>query len=732
MAGSTHRNQICMVALCSIQIHQINRPLINCSLNEFSSNIIHHATFESGRKLESLIRVRPRWCLFDLVVPGRLSTSYTDNGYEPLSTAIFRSGSLVADIVVDIGSHVGYFSCLAASANPRARVIAVEASPENAAVISSNSLLNSFNLEVRNYAFGRASGRVKFEITENSDNCGLSGHPLSPTIDQIEIEAITGIDLGIAPSQRLLVKIDVEGHELSVLQGLEQLVIDAADVRILLEFHPKCILKAGQSPSEILEWLWGHDFRIFALDEKLYEWKEICDLGFINGIGSGYVNLWCVPSAAALTLCAVMHSAGIGGAERSHVEVVQSLVGAGFMVHTILPIPDLGLVDLLHEVGSSTSLVAAYPWWVVHTDYPALNEAIDNWQASLISQEVIEVMKVVDPEVVLTQSIVIPQGATAALTLGKPHVWWIREFADRDYDLQLPLPPAQTGQLVAMLSNKVLTNSSAVREHFFPSAPDMASVVYPIPRLAIQNNSRALVTRPWTIGIVANLNPGKGHSDALSAIAQLTQEGFDIRLACIGGGSVEDFQRLTKLAEKFGIHEKVIFTGQILDRSTIYNSIDTLLITSRSEAFGRVAFEATDAGLPIIYPLSGGIVEYMVANETGLAYTSNDTQDLARAIRFLATNTEVGDRLVRAARSHFHRFRENSANVNKLANHLRASRSGGQLEAAKTLSFWLTKGWLERDSAIAERDSAIAERDKILHSTIWKSFKAYRWLRSKI
>jgi FkbM family methyltransferase len=641
--------------------------------------------------------------------------------------------------VVDVGAHIGYFSCLAANANPRARVIAVEASPQNASVVASNSLLNGFNLEVLNYAFGHMPGRVRFDITEASDNCGLSGHPISPTVDQIDIDVITGIDLGIAPNQRLLLKIDVEGHELSALKGIEQLVIDAAGVQILLEFNPKCILKAGQSPREIFEWLWGHDFRIFALNEEVYQWHEICDLGFVDEIDSGYVNLWCVSSASALTVCAVMHSAGIGGAERSHVEVVQSLIGAGFMFHTILPMPDSGLVDLLHEVGSSTSLVTAYPWWVVHADNPAPSEAIHNWQESLISEEIIEVLKVVDPEVVLTQSIVIPQGATAALALGKPHVWWIREFADRDHGLQLPLPPAQTGQLVAMLSNKVLTNSSAVRGHFFPSAPDMASVVYPIPRLTIQNNLRALVTRPWTIGIVANLNPGKGHSDAFSAIAQLTKEGFDIRLACIGGGSVEDFQRLTKLAEKLEIHEKVIFTGQILDRSAIYNSIDTVVITSRSEAFGRVAFEATDAGLPIIYPLSGGITEYMVANETGLAYSLNDTQDLARAIKFLATNIEVADRLVRAARSHFQLFRENSANVNALANHLRASRSGGQLDAAKSLVFYLTKSVLKfdsaiskRDSAIAERDSAIAERDSVLNSTIWKTFKAYRWLRSKI
>ncbi len=703
--------------------------------------------------MESLKRVRPLKCSFDLDVPSRNVSWYLDSGYEPFSTAIFRSACLVADVVIDIGAHIGYFSCLAASAKPTARVIAVEASPENGKAIASNAALNGFNIEVHNAAFSNSIGRVDFDITEASDNCGFSGHPNSPTIDRIQIQTITGTELNIEPRQRLLVKIDVEGHELKALEGIEQLFTESAEVRLLIEFNIKCILSAGQSPSAILEWIWDHDFRIFALDEKAQRWREVSEVKYAEQLVSGYVNLWCVPTPSALTVGAVMHSASLGGSERSHVEVVENLVGAGCMVHTILPEPDLGLSELLREVGSSTSLVKSFPWWVVPKSDPAQDMAKDYWQANLISQDVIEEIMLVDPEIVLTQTIVVPQGAIAALALGKPHVWWIREFADLDHGLLLPFTREKTGQIVASLSNKVLTNSLAVREYFFPANPDMACVVYPIPRLTTQNVTRVHVDRPWTMGIVGNLNQGKGHSDALIAMSALVQEGLDIRLACIGGGSEEDLERLSRQAVHLGISDKVTFSGQIFDRDDIYDLMDAVVITSRAEAFGRVAFEATDAGLPIIYPLSGGIVEYMVAGETGLAYISNDTQDLALTMKSLFSNIEIGDRLVSNARAHFDKLRSDPARVSLLVHQLRESCSGDADGALDSFRFLLGKSLMqiknsiaerdgaiaerdgaiaERDGAIAERDGAIAERDGVINSRIWKFSLPYRKLRALI
>ncbi len=665
-----------------------------------------------GETLEALSLIQPRNCSFKLAVPSRNTEWYSITGYEPFSTAIFRSACLTSDVVIDVGAHVGYYSLLAASTKPDARVIAIEASPDNASVISSNAELNSHKVEVWNAAFLNVLGTVNFKISEASDNCGMTGHPNSTTLNEIEVKAITGNELDILPGQRLVVKINVEGHELSALKGLSEVLSAGDDVRILIEFNPKCILAADKSPSELLEWILSNNFRIFALDEKEFEWREVTDSNFGENVNLSYVNLWCIPADIAMTVCVVMHSAALSGAERSHVEVVENLVGAGCMVHTIMPKPDAGLVELLQAVGSSTSLITAYPWWVVPKNHPAPLDINSYWQTNLISNEIFEIIESVDPEVVLTQTIVIPQGAIAALALGKPHVWWIREFADRDHDLELPLSPAQMGELIASLSDKVLTNSAAVRDYFFPLNPETALVVHPIPRLRNVETLNAPLIRTWTIGIVGHLHQGKGQTDAINAIAKLTLEGHEINLVCIGSGSEEALKQLQELAVQLGISDKVSFKGQLQNRLSIYELVDAVAVTSRAEAFGRIPFEATDAGVPVVYSKSGGIVEYMIEGETGLGYMPGNIDELALAIKSLATNSELGLRLVSGARTHFQNLRNDPLRLTTLVNQLRISRNAPPKKILNNFNYWVLKSAVaERDSAVVERDSAVAERD---------------------
>jgi FkbM family methyltransferase len=665
--------------------------------------------------VEPLTHVRPRGCSFDLEVPSRNSAWYVEAGYEPFSTAIFRSACRVADVVVDVGAHVGYYSCLASSTNAGARVLAVEASPANAQVAERNAASNGVRVEFRHAAFGQVSGQASFEITEASDNCGLSGHPNSPSIERITLAAITGRDLGIDPGKRLVLKIDVEGHELSVLEGFGEVVAEAADVRILVEFNPKCILSAGGSPGAVLRWLADHDFRVFALDEGSFRWSEVSDDSLIEHVGHGYVNLWCIPRSRAVVVCAVMHSARLAGAERSHVEFVEDLIGAGGMIHTIMPLPDGGLFEQARSAGSSASLVGACPWWVTAESQPDAAGAERQWQENLVSREVVGEVSGIDPDVVLSQSIVVPQGALAALILGKPHVWWIREFVDLDHGLRLPLPPQQAGQLVAGLSNAVLTNSAAVRRHFFPFNPDAASVVHPCPRLA----AAPVIGLGWgqalTLGIIASLQAGKGHAAAIEALAELAGEGLDVRLACFGDGSPVDLDRLRRLAAELGVLDRVVFAGHVADRASVYGMVDVVAVTSLAEAFGRVPFEATDAGRPVIYARSGGIVEHMQDGQTGLAFSPGNAHEFAQAVKSLVADPDLASRLVHGARDHLHQLRSDPSRAERLLETLRGAMDKPPDGATSGLAFWLAKSALAaaaaRDAAFAARDASVAERD---------------------
>jgi FkbM family methyltransferase len=171
--------------------------------------------------MEQTASIRPSGEGFNLEVPNRLEPAYVA-GYEPFSRAIFASSALGCDVVVDIGAHMGFFSMVALQSNPSLEVIAVEASPDNFEILSRN--LNGHILEGRAKAlfgaFGSTTGDREFHLTEASDNGGLTGHPLSSTVQKVAVPGVTSDSLGIRSGARILAKVDVEGHEIEALEEL--------------------------------------------------------------------------------------------------------------------------------------------------------------------------------------------------------------------------------------------------------------------------------------------------------------------------------------------------------------------------------------------------------------------------------------------------------------------------------------------------------------------------------
>jgi glycosyltransferase involved in cell wall biosynthesis len=255
--------------------------------------------------------------------------------------------------------------------------------------------------------------------------------------------------------------------------------------------------------------------------------------------------------------------------------------------------------------------VASYPWWVWNESY-GVNE--QTWQSGLATNPVTGPIREVDPDVVMTQTVVVPYGALAAAQLGKPHVWSIREFSDKDHDLKLPLPSGETGLIISGLSSKVLTVSKAVRDHFFPKDAAAAKVLYPRPALLGLNPVKRERGSVWNLGIVASLQPGKGHTDAINAVASLLRRGIKVNLVCVGSGNQADLKRLTNLVSDLGIEDSVKFAGLISDNKEIYGMFDAVAVTSRAEAFGRVAFEATDTGNGPYVILNDTITTYFTGN----------------------------------------------------------------------------------------------------------------------
>jgi len=156
-----------------------------------------------------------------------------NNLSEPWMKHYFKPNS--GDVVIDIGAHVGKYSLVAArSVGERGTVIAIEAHPENFNALLNNMHLNRFrNMIALNVAAFNEDGK-KMRLYGFRDN----SYSLK-SLEGVEVETRT-VDsiLKEYPSRRVdWVKIDVEGAEVQVLEGMKDIIKNNQNLKILIEVH---------------------------------------------------------------------------------------------------------------------------------------------------------------------------------------------------------------------------------------------------------------------------------------------------------------------------------------------------------------------------------------------------------------------------------------------------------------------------------------------------------------
>jgi hypothetical protein len=78
------------------------------------------------------------------------------------------------------------------------------------------------------------------------------------------------------------------------------------------------------------------------------------------------------------------------------------------------------------------------------------------------------------PDIVITNTIVIPLGAVVAWLIGCPHIWIVNEYGELDHKLKFFLPFQEITNFICKSSDKVITCSKAVRDSLFPNLCEAA------------------------------------------------------------------------------------------------------------------------------------------------------------------------------------------------------------------------------------------------------------------
>jgi FkbM family methyltransferase len=182
---------------------------------------------------------------------------YFFGAYEADTVQWFRSMLRPGLTMLDIGAHVGQYSLIAGAAvTPTGRVHSFEPNPASFRRLSTNLALNGFpHARAHPMALSNTTGSTTLYVPKSDNQGEASLQACVPGSDTATIRSMTAdqwmetADLGTPPRVDLI-KIDVQGFELRVVEGAQNLLRRFRPT-ILCEFEDRWLRLAGTSSVEL-------------------------------------------------------------------------------------------------------------------------------------------------------------------------------------------------------------------------------------------------------------------------------------------------------------------------------------------------------------------------------------------------------------------------------------------------------------------------------------------------
>lgn len=238
------------------------------------------------------ICVQYDWNLLIGVPSGdwRLAAYLSLGGHFEYGTEILYRKVIRSDmVVVDIGANVGIYTLHALKAG--AEVYAFEPTPETFNILRHNVALNGFEYSPKVHLYNSAVSDRE-EITEFavvSNSCGHNSMFRENKDDKIIRVPTVRLDDTLDGIKIDCFKVDVEGAEMLVLNGMESLLKNNASVVGFVEFAPGNLRRSGIEPRDLYDRLNQMGFRdIRLIDETsgetyaIHDYKDICDAISVN------------------------------------------------------------------------------------------------------------------------------------------------------------------------------------------------------------------------------------------------------------------------------------------------------------------------------------------------------------------------------------------------------------------------------------------------------------------
>ncbi len=135
------------------------------------------------------------------------------------------------------------------------------------------------------------------------------------------------------------------------------------------------------------------------------------------------------------------------------------------------------------------------------------------------------------------------------------------------------------------------------------------------------------------IGMVARLQPQKGHIYLFDAAEKILKEAPNTRFVLVGGGPDRD--KLEEMVKHKGLDKYIHFLGYRDDVPRLLGLFDIFTLPSLFEGLPNVVLEAMASSLPVVATPVDGTKEAVVPGETGILVPTKDPAKLADALTAL-------------------------------------------------------------------------------------------------
>ncbi|MDY6836576.1 MAG: FkbM family methyltransferase [Thermodesulfobacteriota bacterium] len=195
--------------------------------------------------------------------------------WEPEVTRYIASRIRPGMTILDVGADIGYYTLLFAKrVGPQGMVFAFEPIPEACVTLEKNIRLNGYqNVRVLDYALYDSNGFFVLEgpldisrinplkAGEGENDLRVETRVFDDCLEELDVDCID------------LVKIDVEGAEMNVLEGMKK-SLQKFHPALLVEVHPNYLGSFNRASEDLMEFLDDMGYRITPVDRPALNFQK--------------------------------------------------------------------------------------------------------------------------------------------------------------------------------------------------------------------------------------------------------------------------------------------------------------------------------------------------------------------------------------------------------------------------------------------------------------------------